>query len=78
MKRFEASHEPGKSIMTNDSLRAVVQTLDNGVRSVEAPLQRLEHSWHMPVAYLIIPIFPMRVFHCSWTHWGKPLVTRSC
>jgi len=59
MKRFEASHEPGKSIMTNDSLRAVVQTLDNGVRSVEAPLQRLEHSWHMPVAYLIIPIFAL-------------------
>ena len=59
MQRFEDSHEPGKSIMTNDALRAVVQTLDNGVRSVEAPLQRLEHSWHMPVAYLIIPIFAL-------------------
>ena len=59
MRRFEASHQPGKSIMTNDALRAVVQTLENGVRSVGAPLQRLEHTWHMPVAYLIIPIFAL-------------------
>jgi len=59
MQRFDASHEPGKSIMTNDKLRAVVQTLENGVHSVEAPLQRLEHAWHMPVAYLVIPIFAL-------------------
>jgi NhaA family Na+:H+ antiporter len=59
MRRFEASHQPGKSIMTNDALRAVVQTLENGVHSVEAPLQRLEHVWHIPVAYLVIPIFAL-------------------
>ncbi len=59
MHRFEASHQPGKSIMTNDKLRAVVQTLENGVHSVEAPLQRLEHVWHMPVAYLVIPVFAL-------------------
>jgi len=59
MQRFDASHQPGQSIMTNDDLRAVVQTLENGVRSVEAPLQRLEHTWHMPVAYLVIPIFAL-------------------
>jgi len=59
MQRFDASHEPGKSIMTNDKLRAVVQTLENGVHSVEAPLQRLEHAWHTPVAYLVIPIFAL-------------------
>ncbi len=59
MRKFEASHDPGKSIMTNDALRAVVRTLGNGVNSVEAPLQRLEHSWHLPVAYLIIPIFAL-------------------
>jgi len=59
MQRFDASHQPGRSIMTNDELRAVVQTLENGVHSVEAPLQRLEHLWHMPVAYLVIPIFAL-------------------
>jgi NhaA family Na+:H+ antiporter len=59
MKRFDASHRPGKSIMTNIELRAVVQALENGVHSVETPLQRLEHIWHMPVAYLVIPIFAL-------------------
>lgn len=59
MLRFDNSHQPDKSIMTNDKLRAVVQTLENGVNSVQAPLQRLEHNWHMPVAYLIIPIFAL-------------------
>ena len=59
MQRFDNSHLPGKSIMTNDKLRAVVQTLENGVHSVEAPLQRLEHVWHMPVAYLVIPVFAL-------------------
>jgi NhaA family Na+:H+ antiporter len=59
MKRFDASHRPGKSIMTNIELRTVVQALENGVHSVETPLQRLEHVWHMPVAYLVIPIFAL-------------------
>ena len=59
MQRFDNSHQADKSIMTNDALRSVVQTLENGVHSVQAPLQRLEHGWHMPVAYLIIPIFAL-------------------
>jgi NhaA family Na+:H+ antiporter len=57
MDRFDASHQPGKNIMTNEELRAVVQTLENGVHKVETPLQRLEHVMHMPVAFLVIPIF---------------------
>jgi len=57
MAKFDASHEPGKSIMTNDNLRAVVQALENGVHKVETPLQRLEHGLHLPVAFLVIPIF---------------------
>ncbi len=57
MMKFDASYEPEKSIMTNDKLRGVVQTLENGVHRVEAPLQRLEHSMHMPVAFIVIPIF---------------------
>jgi len=59
MERFDASHQQGQSIMTNDKLRAVVQTLENGVHNVEAPLQRLEHTWHLPVAYIIIPVFAL-------------------
>jgi len=57
--RFDASHETGKSIMTNDKLQTVVQTLENGVQRVETPLQRLEHIWHLPVAFLVIPVFAL-------------------
>jgi NhaA family Na+:H+ antiporter len=66
MNHFDASHQPGQSIMTNDGMRAVVQSLEVGVHRVEAPLQRLEHFWHMPAAYLVIPIFAL-------TNAGIPL-----
>ena len=59
IERFDGSHVTGQSIMTNDKLRAIVQTLENGIHQVEAPLQRLEHAWHLPVAYLVIPIFAL-------------------
>ena len=55
--RFDKSYRPGESIMKNQEQRAIVQTLENGTRLVETPLQRLEHSMHMPVAFLVIPIF---------------------
>jgi NhaA family Na+:H+ antiporter len=59
MTRFDASYRPGTSIMTNDDLRAVVQTLENGVHRVGTPLQRLEHIWHLPAAFVVIPVFAL-------------------
>jgi len=59
MQRFNDSHVPGQNIVTNEKQRGIVQTLENGIHHVEAPLQRLEHAWHMPVAYLVIPIFAL-------------------
>ena len=59
MKRFDKSYQTGEGILVNDDLRAVVQSLENGVQSVQAPLQRLEHAWHMPVAYIVFPIFAL-------------------
>jgi NhaA family Na+:H+ antiporter len=59
LERFDASYRRGRDIMTNEELRAVVQTLDNGVVAVQAPLQRLEHIWHLPVAFLVIPVFAL-------------------
>lgn len=57
--RFDATHEPGKSIMTNAAMYGIVQTMENGVRQVETPLQRLEHGMHIPVAYVVIPLFAL-------------------
>jgi NhaA family Na+:H+ antiporter len=59
MERFDRSLQTGRNIMTNDDMRAIVQTLENGVQRVEAPLQRLEHAWHMPVAWFVIPVFAL-------------------
>ena len=59
MERFDKIATPKKSVLTDHELRAVVETLDEGVNNVESPLQRLEHKWHMPVAYLVIPIFAL-------------------
>jgi NhaA family Na+:H+ antiporter len=39
--------------------RGVVQTLIDGIHMVETPLQRLEHSLHIPVAFLVIPLFAL-------------------
>ncbi len=59
LTRFDASLRPGEGILANDEMRAVVQALDNGVVAVQAPLQRLEHFWHMPVAFFVIPVFAL-------------------
>jgi NhaA family Na+:H+ antiporter len=59
MHRFDSGYRPGESIMTNDQLRSVTHALELGVARVEAPLQRLERALHMPVAYLVIPLFAL-------------------
>ena len=59
MERFERSYQADSSILTNVELRSIVQTLENGILKVEAPLQRLEHVWHLPVAFLVVPIFAL-------------------
>jgi Na+:H+ antiporter, NhaA family len=46
-------------IIHDNESRAMLQTLENGVHSVESPLQRLEHAMHMPVAFFIIPLFAL-------------------
>jgi NhaA family Na+:H+ antiporter len=57
--KFDARYRPGESILTNHRLQAVVQTLEHGVYRVETPLQRAEHLWHLPVAFLVIPVFAL-------------------
>ena len=46
-------------IIHNNRFRALVTSLGDGVQLVQAPAQRLEHSLHLPVAYLVIPIFAL-------------------
>jgi len=55
--RFIASRNQDDSLMTNEKLYTIVQNLEESVRGVQTPLQRLEHIWHLPVAFIVIPIF---------------------
>jgi len=59
MEGFDTSYRSNQDIMQNDALHAVVQTLENGINSVQPPLLRLENLWHFPVAYLVIPVFAL-------------------
>lgn len=59
MDKFESYHRPGESIMRNEEQRAILQSLEKGVQMVETPLQRLESSMHVWVAFLVIPIFAL-------------------
>lgn len=46
LNRFDASHRANPDMLRNSELVAVVQTMENGVNSVQPPLQQLEHQWH--------------------------------
>lgn len=74
--RFDANNQPGTSIMTNDALRAVAQTMENGVQRVQTPLQRLEHFWHLPVAFVVIPVFALfnAGVRLEFSHIGEALL----
>ncbi len=57
--RMDHAHEPGVNIMRNAYQHSMLQTLANGVQLVETPLQRMEHGLHLPVAFLVIPVFAL-------------------
>lgn len=60
LKTIRASYpERQLFIINDDRARGLLQTLGDGVYAVESPLQRLEHSMHMPVALLVIPLFAL-------------------
>ncbi|MBY6188822.1 Na+/H+ antiporter NhaA [Microbulbifer agarilyticus] len=59
IRSFDRSFRPGDKIIANDALRARVSALDNGVHLVQSPLQRMETRLHIPVAFIVVPIFAL-------------------
>ncbi len=57
--RFKSGLDSGKNILTNNQLQAVAQSLEMDVNYVQTPLQSLEHHWHIPVAFFVIPVFAL-------------------
>ncbi len=46
-------------IIHNNRFRSLVSSLGDGVAQVQAPAQVAEHKLHLPVAYIVIPIFAL-------------------
>lgn len=59
IERFDVSYRQDGNIMTNEKLYSVVRALEKSVRRVQTPLQQLEHGWHLPVSFLVIPVFAL-------------------
>ncbi|UTW46299.1 Na+/H+ antiporter NhaA [bacterium SCSIO 12696] len=59
IRRFDGSYRPGENTLRNEHMRAYVRALGDGARLAEAPLQRIETSLHLPVTYIVIPIFAL-------------------
>ena len=57
LDRFDKCLKPEKCIMQNSEQQAILQGLEKCVHGMESPLQRLEHSLHVWVSFLIIPLF---------------------
>ena len=49
----------GHDIIRNSSFRSYALALGDGVLLAQAPAQRLEQQLHLPVAYIVIPIFAL-------------------
>ena len=59
VERIKKTYEDDRNIIRNDRLRAEVFSLETGAKLVQAPAQMLERTFHLPSAYLVIPIFSL-------------------
>lgn len=59
LSQFDQSHQTKASILRNQEMATVVQALEEGVKGVKTPLQRLEHGMHTPVAFFVLPVFAL-------------------
>jgi NhaA family Na+:H+ antiporter len=57
--RFIAHRHLDDTLLTNEKLFTVVQHIEKSVQGVQTPLQQLEKGWHLPVAFIVIPIFAL-------------------
>lgn len=55
MSKFDGLQE--REMLENERRKNILQAIENLVHEVETPLQRLEHALHIPVNFVIIPIF---------------------
>jgi NhaA family Na+:H+ antiporter len=59
LQRFEAGASEVTPMMTNETQQSAVLALEKACEQVQAPLQKLEHILHIPVQFLIVPLFAL-------------------
>ena len=59
LEEIREAYEEEPCIILNDRMRSRPTALVEGALLAQAPAQRLEHSLHIPSAYLIIPVFAL-------------------
>jgi len=59
LDKFDSLDSGRYSMIRNEQQRGIVQAVESGIHRVESPLQRLEHTWHLPVAFFVIPLFAL-------------------
>ena len=59
MARFDAARDEREDILINNEQRAIIFSLMVGARDALTPLQRMEHILHMPVSFLVMPLFAL-------------------
>ncbi|HEX2077719.1 MAG TPA: Na+/H+ antiporter NhaA, partial [Longimicrobium sp.] len=59
LDHFDAAGVEGSGVLTNPRQQAAIQEMENACEAAQAPLQRIEHELHYPVAFGIIPLFAL-------------------
>lgn len=56
---FSVSYQSENNIIKNNELRSIARLIEDHTKSVQTPLQRLEHRFHLPVTLIIVPLFAL-------------------
>jgi NhaA family Na+:H+ antiporter len=56
---FDAAGKEGTDVLTNREQQSAIAEMENACEAAQAPLQRIEHELHAPVAFVIIPLFAL-------------------
>lgn len=54
---YEETYCKAQSLHRSQRLRSILTAMENGILGTSTPAYRLEHSLHLPVAFVVVPIF---------------------
>jgi len=59
MDDFDAYQRADKNILLNEEQYSIIQNLESDAKLAGTLLQRMEHTYHLPVMLLVIPLFAL-------------------